>query len=210
MKHSMLTNRMLFLGLLSVIGMSVIGCGATPTTPTSPASVMVASPTPRATSTAASPVRPDASTPMQRFSFIFEYGNCLTNQIDNRLDTAQGTFTLDGPLRSSAMTIPLILTDNELNTIYQKMVDIGFFNYSAQFAIPVGQGTTAAGIYPSATYHWIVNGGTQMKEVAWSDSIVAPTTVEAERLRELAKLIQQIIDAHPEIQQLAPYFLHCA
>ncbi|MHB8645410.1 MAG: hypothetical protein ACYDAR_06435 [Thermomicrobiales bacterium] len=108
------------------------------------------------------------------------------------------------------MTIPLVLTDSERDTIHQKMVEINFFDYPTQFAIPVGPGTTAAGTYPSATYHWIVDDGTQIKEVAWSDSIVTPTTVEAEHLRELAKLIQQIIDAHPEIQQLAPFFLHCA
>ncbi|MHB8645412.1 MAG: hypothetical protein ACYDAR_06445 [Thermomicrobiales bacterium] len=201
MRRHALGGRILILGFLGLVVLVIVGWGIASPTPNAPASLAVASPTPRATSTAASPTKLDASTPAQGFMFIFEYGLCTTN----KLNTALGLYTAGGAPGlpgTPDFTIPLVLTAAELDTIHQKMVDINFFNYPAQFAVPVGPGTPTGIVTPSATYHWIVNDGTQAKEVRWHDEIFSPTTVEAERLRELAKLMKDIIEAHPEMQQL--------
>ncbi|MEZ4619953.1 MAG: hypothetical protein R2867_31235 [Caldilineaceae bacterium] len=39
-------------------------------------------------------------------------------------------------------------------------------------------------------------------DVQWLDDIVKPTALEADRLRELAQLIIEIVEQRPEVQQL--------
>lgn len=207
-KQRVVVRWMLVLGLLGITGLALVAWktkSSEPPTPTTAPPTRPSDITPSATIPAAIQTTPGASVP-PKFSFVFEYGICTTN----RLDTSMGTFVIGLPPGRPPIALPLVLTDSELAAIYQKMADINFFGYPTQVVDPVGPGTPGAGMFPSTTYHWVVNDGARTKEVTWNDILVTPTTIEATRLRELAKLMTQIIEARPEVRQLPNLGFGCA
>ncbi len=73
------------------------------------------------------------------FNFIFKYGVTA----GNILDTFQNTFTKD-MVTDAPITVTLTLTQEEKDLIYRKMVEIGFFDFPADFndRIPADLETT--------------------------------------------------------------------
>ncbi len=141
--------------------------------------------------------------PMQpNFAFVFAYGWCETN----RLDTIRGTYTKDLLTQpSSFVTIRLRLTGAEMFRIYRKMIQIDFFGYPDAFTSsgPFWTFWQSKGIVtPAPEYRLMVRNGGQTKHLHWLDNVTAPTSGQADRLRELMQLIQGVAEARPEVQHL--------
>ncbi len=139
------------------------------------------------------------------FAFIFEYGSCWSS----RLDTFAGTYSREKVLHNPAVTIELVLTPDELDTIYRKMEQIGFFQYPEQFAIRVPEGRSAATVTPASKYHFQVRSDGATKEVRWHDNIVGYTSPEADRLRELIQIIERIIQTRPGVNDTRAQGVGC-
>lgn len=139
------------------------------------------------------------------FAFIFEYGSCWSS----RLDTFAGTYSREEVLHNPAVTIELVLTPDELDTIYRKMEQIGFFQYPEQFAVRVPQGRLAAMVEPASKYHFQVRSDGATKEVRWHDNIVGYTSPEADRLRELIRIIEHIIQTRPGVKDTRAQGVGC-
>ena len=130
------------------------------------------------------------------FNFIFKYG--VTGR--NTLDTFQGTFTKD-MVTDPAITIELTLSQAEMDSIYQKMVEIDFFNYPDKFSVHVADNETKTEVAPYATYFFRVEYEGKTKELLWHDKYVN-SDVQADKLKELISLIKSIIEAKDEYKAL--------
>lgn len=130
------------------------------------------------------------------FNLIFKYGVGARNV----LDTFQGTFTKD-MIIDPPISVDLCLSEAEMNSIYQKMVEIDFFNYPDSFSIYVPPDTPIAIVTPYASYYFKVEYNSQIKELWWEDEIVQEDE-KADKLRELIKLIMDIVESKEEYQKL--------
>jgi len=129
------------------------------------------------------------------FNFIFKYG--ITGR--NILDTYHGTFTKD-MITAPGITIELTVTIEEMDNIYQKMVEIDFFNYPDEFKVAV-TGEIISTVTPYSSYYFEVEYGPDVKILAWEDEITNPDS-QADKLRELINLIKNIIESKAEYQAL--------
>ena len=132
------------------------------------------------------------------FDFIFRYGVGAKNE----LDTFEGTYTKDMVLDPS-VTIKLSLTEEEMNQIQQKMTEISFFDYPEVFSVAVPPGEPVGSITPFASYYFKVQQGSITKELKW-DAEIVNKDAKADKLKELIKLITDIIQSKPEYQKLPP------
>ncbi|MBN1692680.1 MAG: hypothetical protein JW845_03895 [Dehalococcoidales bacterium] len=126
------------------------------------------------------------------FNFLFRYG--VTG--GNILNTFQGTFTKD-MVMDPAITIDFTLTPEEMDSIYQKMLEIDFFDYPDEFEVTVPEGELINLVTPYATYYFKVQHSGGVKELTWEDEIVNPDE-KADKLKELIHLIRDIIELKPE------------
>lgn len=129
------------------------------------------------------------------FGLIFKYGVTAGNV----LNTFEGTYTkdmvIDPPIRVS-----LSLTEEELDTIYQKMLEIDFFNYPDEFSVTPTEGLVGI-VTPHTSYYFKVIYDSKVKELWWDDEITNPDT-KADKLRELIELIKGIIHSKEEYKKL--------
>ena len=135
-------------------------------------------------------------TPDGSFNFILRYGVTAKNVID----TYQGKFTKD-MIEDPPITIDLRLTEEEMDRIYQKMVEIDFFNYPDRFMVNVPSGQPTHVVTPFNAYQFTVERDSQIKRLDWDDSIMNPDE-KANKLRELIDLIKGIIESRDEYKQL--------
>ena len=82
-------------------------------------------------------------------NIIFRYGVSGGKHL-NELDTVKGYFQKDMVNKEPAWT-RMDLTQDELDTIYQKMVDIDFFSYPKGFQ-PKLEGEVIGDVTPFSTY----------------------------------------------------------
>ena len=130
------------------------------------------------------------------FNFIFKYG--VTGR--NTLDTLQGTFTKD-MVMDAAITIKLTLSGEEMDSIYQKMVEIDFFSYPDKFSVDVPEGELKTEVSPYATYFFRVTYGAKTKELLWHDKLTN-SDEKADKLKELINFIRNIIESREEYKNL--------
>ncbi len=130
------------------------------------------------------------------FNFIFKYGVSG----GNTLDTFKGTYTRDMIL-DPAKTINLTLTTEEMNTILQKMLEIGFFSYPDKFSVDVADNETKTEVAPYPSYFFQVEYEGKTKELLWHNKYVN-SDLQADKLKELINLIISIIESKPEYQAL--------
>ncbi|MHB8105672.1 MAG: hypothetical protein ACYDG5_09095 [Dehalococcoidales bacterium] len=130
------------------------------------------------------------------FNFIFKYGVSG----GNTLDTFQGTYTKD-MIMSPVVTIPMVLTTEEMDAIYQKMVAIDFFNYPDKFSVNVADNETKIEVVPYSTYFFKVDSNGKTKELMWHDKYIN-SDIPGDKLKELINLIRSIIELKPEYQVL--------
>jgi hypothetical protein len=116
----------------------------------------------------------------------------------NVLDTAAGTFTKDMIL-ASPLTVPLRLSDAEMARITRKLEDIDFWSYPPVYKTEVTPGS--GWMSPSSTYRFEVTTAAGTSTVTWKDE-VANDDPRAQRLRELAVLIQGIVTGTPEYRAM--------
>jgi lauroyl/myristoyl acyltransferase len=131
-------------------------------------------------------------------TLFFDAGACGIGT----LDTAAGTFTRKIESNQPARVIMLILSDQDLAAIRQKVAEIGFFDYPENFAASPASGAAGARVTPSITYTIEVQLDGQRKRVVWNDDISGATTSEGENLRTLIRMIEKAIQSTPEYQGL--------
>jgi len=130
------------------------------------------------------------------FNLIFKYGVTAKNE----LDTFKGKFTKD-MVSDPSITIELSLSEEEKESIYQKMVEIDLFNYPDRFKVNVPTGELTGMVTPYSTYYFKVDYDSQVKELWWGDEITNPDQ-KADKLRELIKLIRNIVESKKEYKKL--------
>ena len=130
------------------------------------------------------------------FNLIFKYGVGAKNI----LDTFQGTYTKDMVIDPS-ITVELALSEAEKDIIYQRMIEIDFFNYPDKFSVSVTPGESFGILTPYPSYYFKVEYNSQVKELWWDDEITNPDE-KADRLRELIKLIRDIVESKEEYKKL--------
>ena len=132
-------------------------------------------------------------------NIIFRYG-VSGGKHPNKLDTIKGYFQKDMVNKDPAWT-KMDLTQDELDTIYQKMVDIDFFSYPKGFQ-PKMEGEAIGDVTPFSVYYLEYKDETRTKVVYWTTQYSVPTDTQYMNLRELAHLIIEIIQAKPEYQKM--------
>jgi hypothetical protein len=144
----------------------------------------------------ASKISPQLQNTQSEFNLIFRYGVGAKNE----LNTFNGTFTKDMVNKPSS-TINMYLSEKELERIRQKMVEIDFFNYQDVFSISVPSGESTITVTPHSSYYFRVKLNSEVKELQWDDDIVNRND-DADKLRELIKIIRDIITSREEYKQL--------
>jgi hypothetical protein len=132
------------------------------------------------------------------FNLTFKYGIGAWNE----LNTSQGTYTKD-MIMDPPITVNLSLSKEELDRIYQKMVEINFFGYPDKFSVSVSPGESVGMVTPYCSYYFKVEYDAKVKELSWKDNIINEDK-KAEKLRELINLIRDIIESKEEYKQLPP------
>lgn len=148
--------------------------------------------------------------PQSNFAFVFEWSSCgayTLNTFDNKLALQ----TVTSP--QFVTTIDFVLSQQELRTIYQNMADVGLFNYPDEFSIQLPDDVIRVYGIP-ARYRFDIRNGAQRKAIHWNDEFGEPKDIpwkaedsepsrtQAAKLRELIRLIQQIVESHREFEKL--------
>lgn len=136
------------------------------------------------------------------FNLIFKFGvKGPASEPKNVLNTIKGTFTKDMVI-DPPVTVKLRLTEEELEIIHRKMVEIGFFQYPTVFRVRVSPWDSICIVTPYSTYIFkVVSHGVVIKHLRWDDEICNENE-RAENLRELIRLIIEIIESKPEYQRM--------
>ena len=133
------------------------------------------------------------------FNLVFEYG-AGGAPTKNVLDTFQGTFTKD-MIVDPPVTVKLKLSDQDLSRIRDKMDKIDFWDYPDVLEYePRADGLTVM-VTPYTSYYFKATMGKVVKEVTWENEYLDESP-RAVALKELAQLIQQIIESTPEYEAL--------
>jgi hypothetical protein len=130
------------------------------------------------------------------FNFSLKYGINARNEID----TYNNQYTKDMVVDPS-VTIGFILTQEDMDLIYTKMVEIDFFNYPEHFSVEKPKNGIVGIVTPYSSYYFNVKYGTDNKELWWDDEITNPDA-KATSLRELITLIKNIIQVKEEYKAL--------
>jgi hypothetical protein len=130
------------------------------------------------------------------FNLIFKYGVMAKNE----LNTFNGTYTRD-MVSDPSITVELSLTEEELDSIYEKMVEIDFFNYPDKFAIIVPFSKPHGIVTPYSSYYFKIQHDSEVKELWWADEIIYED-IQADKLTELINLIRDIIESKDEYKEL--------
>lgn len=142
--------------------------------------------------------------PEPNFGFVLEFGSC---SID-KLDTFKEEFTQDRVVEPP-ITIPLELSNEQMAMIYGKMVEINLARYPEVFEVSkplIGEVVMLSSPY---NYALTVENGESRTSIRWTDDMVQPTTPKADRLRELFRLIIQMIQEFPGYQGLPEVKFGC-
>jgi hypothetical protein len=91
----------------------------------------------------------------------------------------------------------LSLTEEEMERIHRKMIEIDFFSYPARFSIPDITGS----VTPYNSYYFLVEHNSEFKELWWEDGFTAEYQ-RAEKLRELIRLIKRLVESKDEYRKL--------
>jgi hypothetical protein len=132
------------------------------------------------------------------FNLVFKYGYDTVNK--NVLNTFNGTYTWDMVV-DPPVTIDLSLSDEEMDSIYQKMLEINFFCYPDKFVIPVPYGGSVHAVTPYQGYYFRVECNNKVKVLRWEDYILNEND-DAKNLRRVISLIRSIIRSKDEYWEL--------
>lgn len=130
------------------------------------------------------------------FNLIFRYGVGAKNE----LNTSKGTYTKD-MVTDPSITTNLSLPKEDLDIIYQKMLEINFFDYTDKFSVQAPLGESICEQTPANSYYFKVEYDYKIKELSWDDSI-CNKDAKADKLRELSSLIINIAESKEEYKKL--------
>jgi len=133
------------------------------------------------------------------FNVIFRYG-IAGAKYRNELNTFNCTFIKD-MVNKPPIKTRLYLNDEELEAIYEKMIEIDFFSYPQIFNY-MPSGNIIGESTPYSIFYLEVRNGTVKHSVVWNDRYVSDGNERYDNLLELAHLIKTIIIAKPEYQKL--------
>ena len=137
------------------------------------------------------------------FSFIIRYG---AGQGDV-LDTSEGTYTKDMVMDPS-ITIKMLLSDEEKSKIYQKILEINFFDYPNMIEVPHPSSTDKNSISSrlcDPQYELKVVANAKVKKVNWDGCVPVggiPKGGQVDRFEKLIRYIQTIIESKTEYKKL--------
>ena len=124
-----------------------------------------------------------------QFNFIYKFQK-------NEYDSKTNMFTKDMVVDSS-VTFIIKFTRKELKIIYQKLQEIGFWNYPETYKYQNADSTNdiIGMVEPCFGYSMMVNSKNYTKKVRWSDCIVGKASKDRlyEKLKGLDSLIFKII-----------------
>lgn len=139
------------------------------------------------------------------FNLIFQYGYGGIN--GDVLNTFNGTYTKYLG-KDPSVTIDFILSDEDMDGIYQKMIETNFFCYPDKFVIPVPEGELVSGTSEYQGYYFRVECNHRIKVLEWRDNILNKND-DAMNLRGVIIRIIRIIQSKDEYWELpAPKGLH--
>jgi hypothetical protein len=144
----------------------------------------------------ASKTGPLPTTQPTSFNFDFRYGVGAKNE----LDTFEKTYTRD-MIVDPSVKIKMELTDGEMVEIYQKMMEINFFDYPDKFSVTVPAGESFGMETPCSSYYFKAAYKSTIKEVSWDDCITYKDQ-GADKLRELIRYIENVIESKEEYKRL--------
>ena len=134
---------------------------------------------------------------MNNINMIFKYGVGAKNI----LNTFDCTYEKDMILDPS-ITTSLHLESEELDSIYQKMQQIDFFNYPDTFNVKF-TGDVIGERAPFPTFDFFVETETIQKRLYWEDKITNPDQ-KADKLGEVVRFIIGIIISKEVYKELPP------
>lgn len=155
-------------------------------TTTAPGRGTPSTPSARRVATATPPL------PLPDFAFIFEANHCRDI---NRLDTFEGTYFWYAENQNLSSTTKLVLSRQDLTSIYRKMAEIDLFNY------PELPSRSSLYAWPYTHYRLKVRNGGQVKEIYWTLTPSTQLTRQETAFYQLAQAIQQIIDTRAEVRR---------
>jgi hypothetical protein len=180
-----------------MIGLLVFpGCVADSTSlPQSSPAISIQALTPAST-----PLIEPSSPAEPNFNFVFRDDG-------HEMDTFTGIFSKFIYLENGPPAVTnIVLSPDEMHTIYQKMIDIDFFGYPDYFKVEIPEGSPTGMVTPANTFYFKVKNNSTFKELHWTDSITNPDP-RADNLRSLIKLIRDIFMSKDEYKQLPPFQL---
>lgn len=154
----------------------------------------------------------NSSRPDERdFNMVFKYGIAMKNE----LNTFKDTYTKD-LISDPSVTIKMVLSEEEMETILEKMLDIDFFTYPDNFSVQLAPDSRIMIRTPYAEYYFKVEYEGNLKELWWDEEIVwqeqwlkdlkdkvfIENKEEVEKLSELISLIRNIIENKEEYKEL--------
>ena len=145
---------------------------------------------------------PSGPTPPREdnFAFIFREVPCGTTPL-HVYDSARDQLVYTPIGETTPITISLELTDEELESIYQKALLIGFFNFPPKIIAP--QNAVRMISAPSGSYSLSITNGDLTNSTSWSSEIITdPLFEEAARFMELVVLIRNTFESKPEYKLL--------
>jgi hypothetical protein len=122
-------------------------------------------------------------------NIIFKYGTGARNE----LNTFEGTYTKD-LIMDNPITTRMILSQEELRQIQQKITEIDLFSFPDNFSID-------GGVTPQTDYYIKVQNGTQIKEITWSNSSLMESNIQ-NSLEQLVSYLRGMIEQKPEYKAL--------
>lgn len=180
--------------LLIVVGGGAYYLGTQNKTPEQLLPIKISS----STATTRQTVTPQSSvTPINsNFNLIFKYGVGAGNE----LNTFEGIYTKD-MVQNPPAKIKMPLGKEEMNRIYQKMLEIKFFDYPDKFSVTPPSGEPVGMVTPCSKYFLKVEVNSKIKELSWDDCITNKDE-RADKLRELIRFIENIIESRTEYKGL--------
>jgi|GEM_PF-1685895 len=133
------------------------------------------------------------------FNIIFKYGYGTVNN-RNILNTFNGTYTKDLG-RDPSVTIDFSLSDEDMDRIYQKMIETNFFCYPDEFVVPVPDGGIVSATSDYQGYYFRIECNHRIKVLQWEDYILNEND-DAKNLRRVISLIRSIIRSKDEYWEL--------
>lgn len=127
------------------------------------------------------------------FNILFKYGVTARNELNTFDNTYTKDMIIDPPVK-----IWLYLSDDEMNQIKQKIVEIDFFNLPETLPLRSDGGF----VTPQDDFYIKVQNGSAVKEVSWSSNSEV-NSIE-QNLTQLANLLTGIVEQRPEYRDLPP------